>query len=81
MSDTVKEAGVLWTVRLMRVQGGELSVQSVYNKQASIFHYSYDEVSQALREIGNKGYHWSQRYQGIPDTCILVGAHQWQEVK
>lgn len=76
MSDPLKEANVLWTVRLMRVHGNELSVQSVHNKQASIFHYSYDEVTEALRGIGNKGYHWSQRYPGVSDACILVGNQQ-----
>ena len=65
-------ANILWVVRMMRVQGGELSVQEVYNKQASIYHYSYDEVAMALREIGNRGYHWSQRYPGVSDACILV---------
>lgn len=81
MSDTHTEANVLWTVRLMRVHGDELSVQSVYNKQALIFHYSYDQVTEALREIGRRGYHWAQRYKGVSDACILVGNQRWQEVQ
>lgn len=69
-------ADIMWTVRVLRQEGVTLAtmgVQAVYEKQRFIYFYSLETVSEILCEIGERGYHWSQLYSGVPDTCILVG--------
>jgi hypothetical protein len=69
-------ADIMWTVRMMRSEGvtlATLNVQSVYERQRHTFYHPLETVAAALREIGDRGYHWSQLYPGVPDTCILVG--------
>ena len=66
-----KVAEVLWTVRVLRLEGLELTAEKIYERQRHLFRYSQEDVNAALGEIGNRGYHWSQRYSGIPDACIV----------
>ncbi len=77
MDDETQIAKVMWTLRFMRVQGDELTTQAVYDKQRFLFFYDLETVTDALREIGNRGYHWAQRYPGVSDACILVGDQRW----
>jgi hypothetical protein len=73
MNNTSIEANMLWIVRILRVEGGELNAQSVYERQKFTFHYSLETVTDALAEISKRGYHWSERYPGISDACIVIG--------
>jgi hypothetical protein len=69
-------ADIMWTVRVLRQEGVTLATlngRAVYERQRHIFFHSQETVAAALREIGERGYHWSQLYSGVPDTCILVG--------
>jgi hypothetical protein len=79
-----KVAEVLWTVRILRLESLELTAQKVYERQQHLFRYSQEDVNVALDEIGKRGYHWSQRYSGISDACIVWSkpnllASPWEE--
>lgn len=72
-------ADIMWTVRVLRQEGvtlATLNLQSVYERQRLTFYHPLETVAAALQKIGDRGYHWSQLYPGVPDTCILVGNQQ-----
>jgi hypothetical protein len=69
-------ADIMWTVRVLRQEGvtlAKLNLQTVYERQRFLFFHSLETVAATLREIGDRGFHWSQLYPGVPDTCILIG--------
>ena len=56
-------ANIMWTVRLMRARGDELSVQSVYEKQKYVWLHSYDVVTLAVDEVLKK-MNWTTQKKG-----------------
>jgi hypothetical protein len=65
-------ADIMWTVRLMRMEGDALSPYQVFLKQQYIFFYDRATVEATLLEIERIGFQWNVRRPGVPDMCILV---------
>ena len=81
---SVPVAHLMWIIRLLRQEGGApITEAQVYEKQQSIYGYNRLEVARIIGEIEDRGFRWKQHYEGVPDTCILVGdaqvleAEQW----
>jgi len=70
-------ANILWIIRTLRQEvGAPITEAQVYEKQRSVYGYNRLEIARIIGEIEDRGFRWKHHYEGVPDTCILVGEAQ-----